>query len=154
MIQSTDSPIDASKLSAHAHFAALTLRAALGRIQDEIPALKFKADINTLAPITDVAPGEVKPPQKSKFKVGIVGAGVAGLFAAMIFDHLNKEFELDVEYEILEARKEHVGGRLFTYKFDMDPDPKTPTHQYYDVGAMRFPDIPIMDRWALSFTCV
>ena len=109
-----------------------------------------KADATTLAPIADEAPGTHDAPQVAKFKVGIIGAGVAGLFTAMIFDHLKKEFKLDVEYEILESRTQHVGGRLFTYKFKPvdanNPNDKSNEHQYYDVGAMRFPHIPIMNR--------
>jgi NADPH-dependent 2,4-dienoyl-CoA reductase/sulfur reductase-like enzyme len=37
----------------------------------------------------------------------IIGAGVAGLYAAMMLDYL------DLRYEVLEA-SERVGGRLFT----------------------------------------
>lgn len=51
------------------------------------------------------APGDKPKP------ICIIGAGTAGLYAAMIFD------ELGIEYEILEASK-RVGGRLFTYRFD------------------------------------
>jgi len=43
-------------------------------------------------------------------KVGILGAGIAGLYTALILD------SLDIEYEILEAT-DRVGGRIFTYKF-------------------------------------
>ena len=70
------------------------------------------------------------------------------MFTAMIFDYLNEKYKLNVKYEILEAEEKRVGGRLFTYKF---PDPADPTykcgdHDYYDVGAMRFPDIEVMAR--------
>ena len=144
---------DVNKLSARAQFTALTLRESVARMQDSIPALPA-ADVNHLAPIADAAPGNPDEPQQAKFKVGIIGAGVAGLFTAMIFDELKERFELDVEYEILESRDNHVGGRLYTYQFpsadkdkqDKDKQDKARDHQYYDVGAMRFPDIPIMDR--------
>lgn len=43
-------------------------------------------------------------------KVGILGAGIGGLYAALILD------SLDIEYEILEA-SDHTGGRMCTYKF-------------------------------------
>lgn len=59
--------------------------------------------------------------------VGILGAGVGGLYTALMLH------SLDIKYEILEA-SDHTGGRLFTYKF---PDSKE--YDYYDVGAMRFP---------------
>ncbi|KAI5990300.1 hypothetical protein F5J12DRAFT_863110 [Pisolithus orientalis] len=60
-------------------------------------------------------------------KVGILGAGVGGLYTALILD------SLDVEYEILEA-SDRIGGRLSTYKF-----PRGNMYDYYDAGAMRFP---------------
>jgi hypothetical protein len=66
-------------------------------------------------------------------KVGIIGAGAAGLCAAMILQRLERKFE------ILEA-SDHVGGRMFTYYFRNPPQ----EYDYYDVGAMRFPYIPGM----------
>jgi len=117
------------------------------------------------------------PPKLIILNIGIVGAGVAGLFAAKVLDHLNyqlflqalgdngflggkkptqKSFHEDYvigkkplpsmlffKYEILEAAgTERVGGRLFTYDFG---EPQGP-HDYYDVGAMRFPKNPVMTR--------
>lgn len=41
--------------------------------------------------------------------------------------------------EILEA-DDCVGGRVYTYRFS------NAKHDYYDVGAMRFPDITIMGK--------
>ncbi|KAE9970475.1 hypothetical protein BLS_004896 [Venturia inaequalis] len=81
------------------------------------------------------------------YKVGIIGSGAAGMFTAMIFDYLNDKFEgLNVEYEILEA-DDKVGGRLFTYKFpEKDPEYPIGPHDYYDVGAMRFPNSKVMAR--------
>ena len=61
----------------------------------------------------------------------------------MIFDYLKKEYKLDVNYEILELSPEdkgRIGGRLYTYQFSED------LHDYYDVGAMRFPDADVMKR--------
>ncbi|EJD42298.1 hypothetical protein AURDEDRAFT_89618 [Auricularia subglabra TFB-10046 SS5] len=55
----------------------------------------------------------------------------------MILDSFADKFS----YEILEGNKERVGGRLFTHKF-----PGGGPNDYYDVGAMRFPDIPFMTR--------
>ncbi|KAI6143742.1 hypothetical protein BKA82DRAFT_2424013 [Pisolithus tinctorius] len=60
-------------------------------------------------------------------KVGILGAGVGGLYTALILDSLN------IDYEILEA-SDRVGGRLLTYKF-----PGGQKYDYYDAGAMRYP---------------
>ena len=78
-------------------------------------------------------------------KVGIVGAGCAGLFTALIFDHLKEKCGLDVDYEILESNpEERLGGRLYSYRFENVKEKGD--HDYYDVGAMRFPEIDIMKR--------
>jgi hypothetical protein len=49
------------------------------------------------------------------FKVGIIGAGAAGLYTAMILQ------DLGIQYELLEANKT-VGGRLFTHRFGEKPN--------------------------------
>jgi protoporphyrinogen oxidase len=78
-------------------------------------------------------------------KVGIIGAGCAGLFTTLIFDHLNEKYGLQVEYEILESNsEERLRGRLFSYYFKNVQNPGK--HDYYDAGAMRFPEINIMQR--------
>lgn len=54
-----------------------------------------------------------------------------------------KPCKLTFKYHILEAGKpERLGGRLYTHDFGGPRD----THDYYDVGAMRFPDNPVMER--------
>ncbi|KAL9017498.1 MAG: hypothetical protein Q9185_005164 [Variospora sp. 1 TL-2023] len=54
-----------------------------------------------------------------KYNIGIVGAGSAGLFTRLIFDHLKQVYGLDVEYEILEANDNNrLGGRLYIDYFD------------------------------------
>ncbi|CAG7850867.1 Putative bifunctional amine oxidase DDB_G0291301 Includes: RecName: Full=Putative sarcosine oxidase; Short=PSO; Includes: RecName: Full=Putative L-amino-acid oxidase [Serendipita indica DSM 11827] len=68
-------------------------------------------------------------------KIGILGAGAAGMYAAMIIDSLKSP---DFTYEILEANPERVGGRLYTHHFSDGPN------DYFDVGAMRYPYIPFM----------
>ena len=68
-------------------------------------------------------------------KVGIVGAGVAGLYLAMMCDFLG------IQYELLES-SDRVGGRVYTYKFPQS-NPAI-AHNYYDVGAMRFPVLNTM----------
>ena len=62
----------------------------------------------------------------------------------MIFDYLNEKFKINVDYEIMECHDEkRLGGRLYTHYFGEDtPD----SHQYYDVGAMRFPEIKVMKQ--------
>ena len=49
-------------------------------------------------------------PRSLPEKVGILGAGIGGLYAALILD------SLDIEYEILEA-SDRTGGRMCTYEF-------------------------------------
>ena len=51
-----------------------------------------------------------------KPKIGIIGAGISGLYAAMILQ------DLGVEYEILEAQPSHIGGRLLTHHFGGSPN--------------------------------
>lgn len=119
--------------------------------QPEIPPLVELPDVAGLTLSREVI--GVAPESPKRIKVGIVGAGVAGLFTGMIIDYLNKKVPgLSIDYEILEAAgEERLGGRLYTYKFphtDESTDESTEkNHQYYDVGAMRFPEIPIMKRF-------
>lgn len=66
------------------------------------------------------------------------------MFTAMIFDYLNDKYKTNVEYEIMECNNQsRLGGRLYTHYFS-DAE-----HDYYDVGAMRFPDIPTMRQYVL-----
>ncbi|KAM0438445.1 hypothetical protein ACHAPT_001194 [Fusarium lateritium] len=97
------------------------------------------------------------PKERGKLDIGIVGAGVAGLFSAMVFDWLNEHPELKsklkINYDILEAAgEERLGGRLYTHKFS-EGDPAK-THDYYDVGAMRFPNNDIMKRTFQLFNLI
>ena len=57
----------------------------------------------------------------------------------MILDKLNIP---GLSYEILEANN-RFGGRVYTHKFS------EAKHDYYDVGAMRFPKIPIMEKYVV-----
>ncbi|KAK4696357.1 hypothetical protein P7C71_g1551, partial [Lecanoromycetidae sp. Uapishka_2] len=129
-----------------ARYASIAIRDQLKEIQQGIPALPTPLSRNELAPIVNSLP----PPTTSEddrtepFKVGIIGAGVAGLFTAMILDYLNEHFKVNVEYEILECNKEErLGGRLYTHYFSEETDE---SHDYYDVGAMRYPDIGVMKQ--------
>lgn len=69
-----------------------------------------------------------------KHRICIVGAGITGLFIAMILDSLEIP---GLEYDILEASN-RTGGRIYSHYFSDAP------HDYYDIGAMRSPDIDIM----------
>ena len=71
-------------------------------------------------------------------KLCIVGAGMAGLYSALMLKHYN----IKVEVKIFEAN-ERIGGRVHTHKFSTEP------HQYFEAGAMRFPEVhaqkPLLD---------
>ncbi|KAG8835722.1 hypothetical protein FRC17_001513 [Serendipita sp. 399] len=98
-------------------------------------------------PEEDLVPGPpyTPPPELASLPVGIIGAGAAGLYTAMILDSLG------IKYEILEGSGRH-GGRLYTHRFTKVAGP----YQYFvseaeslypsytwlqDVGAMRYPDM-------------
>lgn len=141
-------------LTAHTQWAAYAIRKVIADIENkarqEVLATDG-ADAHHLLPVRGTlqqkdAEDSVKDEIK-EFHIGIIGAGAAGLFTAMILDHLNEEYGLNAKYDILEANGEdRLGGRLFSYYFK-DPDGTSlGGHQYFDVGAMRFPDIDAMDR--------
>jgi hypothetical protein len=67
----------------------------------------------------------------------IVGAGVSGLYIALILDSLEIP---ELTYEILEA-SDRTGGRVKTHYFSDKAD------DYFDVGAMRFPEATHMQRY-------
>ena len=76
--------------------------------------------------------------------IAIVGAGVAGLYTAMILDSLENS------YEIFEANQ-RIGGRIYTHRFNGDVGKNAPVgdparYDYFDIGAMRYPRIPFMKR--------
>lgn len=72
-------------------------------------------------------------------KIGIIGAGAAGLAVAKYIQEAKVPFD---SIEILEASARH-GGRCYTYDFQTGPNCP---HNYYDVGAMRIPEIDTMKR--------
>ncbi|KAK2019182.1 L-amino acid oxidase [Colletotrichum eremochloae] len=82
-----------------------------------------------------VAEGFKGEPQAYDGDVCIVGAGISGLYVAMMLKYLGIK-----NVDVLEA-SDRVGGRCYTYSFPEKPECK---HNYYDVGAMRIPDIPAM----------
>lgn len=70
---------------------------------------------------------KVPTPPGTPLKVGIIGAGVAGLYTAMLLDSLN------ITYDIYEA-SDRIGGRIYTHRFDQEAwDNSTPDEPaYYD----------------------
>ncbi|KAJ5816719.1 Amine oxidase [Penicillium robsamsonii] len=77
------------------------------------------------------------PPLDNNTKVCIIGAGIAGLYIALVLQDLEIP---NLSWDILEANRDRIGGRIYTHRFS------EAHNDYYDVGAMRFPDIPIMSR--------
>ncbi|KAM9979064.1 hypothetical protein ACTFIZ_000411 [Dictyostelium cf. discoideum] len=69
-----------------------------------------------------------------ELSVGIIGAGICGLYSAMILQ------DLGINYKILEINKERIGGRIYSYRFSDQ------VNDFSELGAMRIPIIPIMDR--------
>ncbi|KAJ7912736.1 amine oxidase [Mycena leptocephala] len=82
----------------------------------------------------------LRPPSREKngetIRIGILGAGIAGLYAALLIDYLGPES--GITYDILEANPDRTGGRLYTHRFSDSPN------DYFDAGAMRYPKIPWM----------
>ncbi|KAI9895059.1 MAG: hypothetical protein M1814_000284 [Vezdaea aestivalis] len=77
-------------------------------------------------------------------RVGIIGAGAAGLYSALLLDSLG------IEYEIIEGDSK-AGGRILTHYFDEERWSKARKNQsdyynYVELGAMRIPNIQYMAR--------
>lgn len=70
---------------------------------------------------------KVQTPGDIPLKVGIIGAGAAGLYAAMLLDSLG------IDYDLHEGSG-RIGGRIYTYRFDEEAwDKATPDEPgYYD----------------------
>lgn len=84
--------------------------------------------------------------------IGIVGGGISGLYAALLL----KDIQFPANIDVLEANPDRLGGRIFTKYFDEQRNGNAITncksgigdedYRYFDVGAMRFPKMPIHDR--------
>ncbi|MCJ1442522.1 MAG: hypothetical protein MMC23_003018 [Stictis urceolatum] len=125
-----------------AAFAKFLVRSLILKDIEKIPLSKLSEEIVSHEPPRGrLLPGRtggkavVEP---GELKIGIIGAGIAGLYSALVLQ------KLGIKYEILEANPDRIGGRLYTHYFQ-DP-PQDGSHMYYDIGAMRFPDTPIMKR--------
>lgn len=100
-----------------------------GAISDADNSKDFNSDSGGIDPDFNRQPGV----HVRKYHVCIVGAGMAGLYTAMILKSLH------IEYTMIEASG-RIGGRVYTHRFSQDAG------DYYDVGAMRFPESPEMER--------
>lgn len=75
-------------------------------------------------PFPSPPPPYTPPPNLADLPVGIIGAGVSGLYIGMILDSLG------IKYEIMEG-SERIGGRLYTHFFGRkNPGP----YQYYGLS--------------------
>lgn len=99
---------------------------------DSLPVRKLapSRDIKDIKDLTD-------PLISVPGKICIVGAGACGLYLALMLRYLGFS-----DLDILESSG-RVGGRCYTHKFT--DDAQCP-HNYYDIGAMRIPDIVAMKR--------
>jgi hypothetical protein len=72
-------------------------------------------------------------PSKVPLKVGIIGAGAAGLYSAILLESLG------IDYEILEANT-RIGGRIYTHRFDearwLKSKPGQPDYYNYYVRSV------------------
>lgn len=73
--------------------------------------------------------------------MAIVGAGISGLYSAMMFEHLNKKHGYNISYTIFEG-EDRVGGRLWTHRYE-----EQFKWLYSDMGGMRLPGnhAPVFD---------
>lgn len=85
-----------------------------------------------LADPSEFRPVSVPEPIKPRGMVGIIGAGMSGLYAGLLLKRNN------IPFHIFEARKDRIGGRIYTCRDEFGPG----KHQYFEAGAMRLPKIP------------
>jgi monoamine oxidase len=97
------------------------------------PKPLLRAGVGPATRVRAVVPGARIPPEapKPKIKVGIIGAGMSGLYAGLLFK------KYDIPFHILEGRNDRVGGRVYTCREGFGPG----DHQYFEAGAMRLPCI-------------
>ena len=93
---------------------------------------------------TNHAPRPLRSSTDTQQRVTIIGAGAAGLATAIfIHDSCKAANRAIPEIDIYEAT-DRAGGRVYTYQFTDSADEAV--HNYYDIGAMRIPEIVTMDR--------
>ncbi|MEM9202164.1 MAG: NAD(P)/FAD-dependent oxidoreductase [Actinomycetota bacterium] len=80
--------------------------------------------------VDGVAPSPENAPDPAGLSVGIVGGGMAGLYAALLLQLRG------VDVHVYEANPTRLGGRVYTHRFNEEPN------QYFEAGAMRLPEIP------------
>lgn len=90
----------------------------------------YQAWCESQTPMKRVRPSMNPKVDPAAISVGILGAGMAGLYAALILRSLG------IRVHLFEANPARIGGRVYTYRFDSSQN------QYFEAGAMRLPDIP------------
>jgi monoamine oxidase len=73
---------------------------------------------------------DAPPLDPRQLEVGIVGAGMAGLYAALLLQSVG------AAVHVFEADPTRLGGRVYTHRFAEQDN------QYFEAGAMRLPHIP------------
>jgi monoamine oxidase len=80
-------------------------------------------------PLGLVDPSAHSTVDPKQLSVGIVGGGIAGLYAALCLQAQG------VTVHVFESNPARMGGRVYTHRFDTQPN------QYFEAGAMRLPDV-------------
>ena len=129
----------------------LARRAVKAAVQARIPFVlppTIPEGRTTRPPVSDDILFENAPSViREKPPVCIIGSGIAGLYAALILQ------SLDIDFEILEAHtsEDRIGGRMFTHRFNGQVGRDAPVgdparYDYVDMGAMRFPRLGFFQR--------
>ena len=97
------------------------------------PKPLLRTEFRPVTRIRAVVPGEIIPPEPTKIEVnvGIIGAGMSGLYAGLLLK------KYDIPFHIFEGRNDRVGGRIYTCREEFGPG----DNQYFEAGAMRLPCI-------------
>ena len=136
MLSSETSIFSISKMvqrTLHAAYAKHVLREHLVQKHNALTG----GNDTTLPPLGDhnILGGVTPDPNQA---ICIFGAGAAGLSAALFLSHIGFK-----NIWVLEATS-RVGGRAYTHNFTSGDDCN---HNYYDIGAMRIPDISTQLRY-------
>ncbi|KAF0811970.1 Flavin-dependent L-tryptophan oxidase RebO [Andreprevotia sp. IGB-42] len=93
------------------------------------PSLRaaYQAWLNANSPRSN-KPAVTASRPEGALKIGIVGAGMAGLYAALVLQENGHTCHL------FEAQPDRLGGRVYTHRFNAEKN------QYFEAGAMRLPD--------------
>ena len=80
--------------------------------------------------------GAPPPPDKPPLTVGIVGGGMAGLYAALILK------DLGIDFTLFEANENRWGGRVFTHHFnELHKGGYKGIYDYVDMGMLEHPPL-------------